>query len=234
MSSQDYDHVRRRLIVCCDGTWQSSVSGDRNIPSNVTRICRHLARSEVRKEDDGVTLWNQMVFYDPGIGTGDLSELDTLRQGGTGAGLAVNVIEAYNWLVLNYQPGDKIFCFGFSRGAYTARSLSGFITELGICSPIDMQVFPFIYDLYEGAVPYLPGESTKTREAREKYEQAKQDWENGKDIDIPLGDKRLGGTIDFKSNSRKPIDPESKNVEVVGVWDTVGMCIGLGSDRKFD
>jgi uncharacterized protein (DUF2235 family) len=235
--------IRKRLIVCCDGTWQSSVSGERNIPSNVTRMCRHLLKNDTVEDENG-DLWKQVVHYDAGVGTGKLTGFDVSLQGGTGLGLAQNVIEAYNFLALNYQPrapnatndvSDKVYCFGFSRGAYTARSLSGFITSLGICSPMDMQAFPYIYSLYEKAVPYTPGEKPEATKAREAlwgqgWTQGEPiegsiawDWMHGKPIEVVLGDKRLGKQVRYRSGHRKPIDPDSRNVEVVGVWDTVGM-----------
>jgi uncharacterized protein (DUF2235 family) len=121
----------KRIIVCCDGTWQSSVTNTANIPSNVTRIARYL--NKTGKDDQGRE-WQQVVYYDAGIGTG-VSAIEAKRQGGTGAGFVGNVIEAYNFIVLNYNEGDKIYCFGFSRGAYTARAVAGLVTDIGIVSP---------------------------------------------------------------------------------------------------
>ena len=131
----------RRLIICCDGTWQSSTTEKRNIPSNVTKLCRLISRYSESKTDQN-RHWHQLVYYDGGIVTGDLSEAESLRQGATGAGLEENIIEAYNFIVLNYEPGDEIFCFGFSRGAYTARAVAGLVTDIGVISPVDMQFFP--------------------------------------------------------------------------------------------
>jgi hypothetical protein len=118
----------RRLIICCDGTWQTSVSDKENIPSNVTKLVRLVKNFGTDKEDSNKK-WHQIVYYDSGIGTGNLSGVESARQGGTGAGLMENVIEAYNFIVSNYEPGDEIFCFGFSRGAFTARAVSGLITS---------------------------------------------------------------------------------------------------------
>ena len=111
--SDDNKAWRRRLVICCDGTWQSSVSSKNNIPSNVTRLCRLIARVGADK-DDPSKKFHQIVYYDSGIGTGNLSASEARRQGGTGAGLAENVIEAYNFIVQNYEPGDEIFCFGYA------------------------------------------------------------------------------------------------------------------------
>lgn len=150
----------RRLVICCDGTWQSSVSSQDNVPSNVTKLCRVIARIGTDR-DDPKKKWHQLVYYDSGIGTGNLSGSERKRQGGTGAGLAENVIEAYNFIVLNYEPGDEIFCFGFSRGAYTARAVAGLVTDIGVIKPIDMQLFPEIYRAYMTNEEGLPFRETQ-------------------------------------------------------------------------
>jgi hypothetical protein len=62
--------------------------------------------------------------------------LGTATRGGVfGYGLSKNVANAYEWLIDNYNQGDEIFIFGFSRGAYTARSLAGFIAKCGLLKP---------------------------------------------------------------------------------------------------
>ena len=114
----------KRLIVCCDGTWQRPIQnwrGDAS-PTNVVRLAKYVAK------DDGTHL--QVVWYDQGVGTGNV--LDRVLGGLTGHGLDENIIEAYRFLVANYAPGDELFLFGFSRGAYTVRSLAGMIRKCGI------------------------------------------------------------------------------------------------------
>ncbi|KAJ3962707.1 hypothetical protein N0V92_000601 [Colletotrichum tropicale] len=135
----------KRIVICCDGTWQSSTTGEKNIPSNVTRLARSISRTG--EGPDG-RVFQQLVYYSSGIGTGDLSFLEKERQGGFGVGLSGDVVEAYNFIVNNYAPEDEIFCFGFSRGAYTARSVAGLITDIGIIQPQEMQDFPELYALY--------------------------------------------------------------------------------------
>lgn len=125
----------KRIVICCDGTWQSSVTNVDNVPSNITRIARYLLK--VGKDTKGEQ-WQQLVYYDAGIGTG-ASSVEAAREGMTGSGFVGNVIEAYNFIALNYNPGDQIFCFGFSRGAYTARAVAGLVTDIGIVKPRDMQ-----------------------------------------------------------------------------------------------
>lgn len=92
---------RKRIIIASDGTWQSSSSEKANTPSNVTRLCRNLAPAGYN--DKGETV-QQVVYYDPGIGTGSLATFERMRQGGTGDGLAVNVLQAYAFISNNYNP----------------------------------------------------------------------------------------------------------------------------------
>src|SRR6266702_3910421 len=107
---------KRRLIVCCDGTWNKP---DREATTtNVVRLVR-----SIRSETAGGI--SQIVFYHPGVGTGNF--LDRWIGGGTGIGLSENVRSVYAWFIDNYQDGYEIFLFGFSRGAYTDRSVAGII-----------------------------------------------------------------------------------------------------------
>lgn len=109
-----------RLIVCCDGTWNAF--GQKN-PTNVVKLYEAIADVD----DDGI---EQKKFYVAGVGT--KSRWDRIRGGVAGWGLSANLKSAYRDLVDAYEPGDEIFLFGFSRGAYTARSLGGFIRNVGI------------------------------------------------------------------------------------------------------
>ena len=211
----------RRLVICCDGTWQSSVSSRENVPSNVTKLCRLIARIGV-DQNDPKKKWHQIVYYDSGVGTGNLTDSERRRQGGTGAGLSENVIEAYNFIVMNYEPGDEIFCFGFSRGAYTARAVAGLVTDIGVIKPIDMQLFPQVYRAYqtnEEGLPFretqawkdfIEGRLTKKGKAHSKPQ---EDWnvkERAQNWDIHPH-------VDLAA-----VSEESRYVKVVGVWDTVG------------
>ncbi|KAG9507218.1 hypothetical protein J7337_000767 [Fusarium musae] len=207
-AKEDAFAAPKRIIICCDGTWQSSVSGLKNIPSNVTRLARSIARSGKDKEEK---VWQQVVYYDAGIGTGDLGQAEANRQGGAGIGFVGNVIEAYNFIVLNYNIGDEIFCFGFSRGAYTARAVAGLITDIGIVCPKDLQDFPDLYALYQ-----------KNPDGFHfRKSQAYMEWVNG----VPSKKEANGGSqIQSQWDSPPHHDaPESSRfVKVVGVFDTVG------------
>lgn len=114
----------RNLIVCCDGTWNASDNRDGDA----------LAPTNVRKLFEAVNLDSttpvQLTRYQSGVGTGGL--LDRVAGGLVGYGLSEDIRDCYQWLADKYQPGDRIFLFGFSRGAYTARSLGGLIGRYGL------------------------------------------------------------------------------------------------------
>jgi uncharacterized protein (DUF2235 family) len=133
--------------VACDGTWQSSDSGSPQDPTNVTNLCRALAyEAHVGKE-----AIQQIVLYQAGVGTGNLTPVQHLLSGGMGLGLEENSREAYAFIADNYSKGDETFLFGFSRGAYTARSIAGLIGALGVLTKGGMPHFKPIYNFYEKA-----------------------------------------------------------------------------------
>lgn len=202
--------IRKRIIICCDGTWQSAVSGKKNVPSNVTRLCR--AVNSVGTDDEG-SQWQQIVWYDSGIGTTS-GTLGKQIEGAIGQGMEGNVIEAYNFCVLNYNPGDQIMCFGFSRGAFTARAIAGLISDIGICRKQDLNQFPNLWRVYK-----------KTKPGQRFYcSDVWFEWMNGK------ADENQGAKGDYFVFEKRPASDwaqeGSRNVEVVGVFDTVG-AIGM-------
>ena len=117
----------KNLVICCDGTWQEL---SQRFPTNVTRLTRALAPRATR----GSQSIPQVIFYDDGVGvgTGVLDKATRILGGALGEGLDRKVMEAYEFLALNYEPGDRIFIFGFSRGAYTARSLAGLLRQVWV------------------------------------------------------------------------------------------------------
>ncbi len=119
---------RQRLVICLDGTWNN-----RDDNTNVLHHFGLIREGEVRDKDGGTIF--QCSEYHRGVGTG---VLDRVSGGAFGFGLEQNVRNAYNWLVQNFDESDdrgrpnEIYIFGFSRGAYTARSLVGFIGRCGL------------------------------------------------------------------------------------------------------
>ena len=154
--------MARQLIICCDGT-NNNLTGRRN-DTNVTQLCELL---EPETQD-------QLLYYDPGVGNpgelpgaswGDQLSRRYERLHGLvfGKGIYENIERAYRFIMRNWKPGDEIFLFGFSRGAFTARSVGGLVTQFGILRP-DM----------DGLIPTLLHTYFSNREkdekARKQYE----------------------------------------------------------------
>ncbi len=134
----------KRIIICADGTWnvQDQVNDEtgKRRPTNVTK----LARAVLPTDRNGV---HQVVFYREGVGTGPGT--DKLTGGAFGNGIEDNIVSLYRSILYNYTPGDEIYLFGFSRGAFTARSLAGFMKFAGLLEKDDDYFVPDIYACYE-------------------------------------------------------------------------------------
>ncbi|KAF8517074.1 hypothetical protein BU17DRAFT_50227 [Hysterangium stoloniferum] len=134
----------RNLIVCIDGT--SNQFGKKN--TNVIELYSQLVK------DDGT----QLTYYNSGVGTyakpswKSWSYLKQVVNNKIDLAIAWNfekiVISAYRWLADNYQDGDKIYLFGFSRGAYQVRVLAGMIDKVGLIYKGNEEQIPFAYELY--------------------------------------------------------------------------------------
>ena len=110
----------KRIVICFDGTWNALTD-----PAAVTNIVR--VGQAVKFTDDNGSA--QIVYYNAGVGSG--GPLDRFLGGVFGVGLRSNVQRGLAFLTLNWQEGDEIYIFGFSRGAYSARALAGVITAIG-------------------------------------------------------------------------------------------------------
>ena len=132
----------KRLIVCCDGTWNRADQQQNGTlcPTNVVKLAYRVAK----RDPQGVA---QIIFYDQGVGTGNA--VDRLTGGAFGKGLEDNIFDAYRFLIANYEPGDEIFLFGFSRGAFTARSIAGMIRKCGILERSHVQLYLDALKLYQ-------------------------------------------------------------------------------------
>jgi len=139
----------KRIAIFCDGTWNRS---DAPHQTNVVRLSpavTHTAR-------DGVT---QQLVYMPGVGAGRGSNAfaqasDKVLGGALGWGMTQNIEEAYRHLAFSYEPGDDVFIFGFSRGAFTARSLAGLIRSCGIPSRENVRRIPEAIARYRDRSPW--------------------------------------------------------------------------------
>lgn len=134
----------KRLVVCADGTWnlrdQVDPESGKRRPTNVTK----LARAVLAKAPDGI---EQVVFYHDGVGT--KGGVDKFTGGAFGRGIEDNVRALYRFVLYNYVAGDEIYLFGFSRGAFTVRTLAGFMAFVGLLQKDDDYYLPELYACYE-------------------------------------------------------------------------------------
>jgi len=136
--------MKKRIIVCCDGTWNEpeSVKDKVKVPTNVLKMVRAIAAHDKKNNI------NQVIYYDQGVGTGSLGVIDRHIGGGTGFGISKNIRDCYSFIANNYSEGDEIYLFGFSRGAYTIRSLGGMLGTVGLLSKNDLRYVPEAYAYY--------------------------------------------------------------------------------------
>jgi len=122
--------VTKNLVVCCDGTWNDPDELRDRVarPTNVAKLALILA-SDSGADQEAANPSQQLMHYEAGVGT---TPDERLVGGGFGYGLSRNIRNGYRFLAERYEPGDRVYLFGFSRGAYTARSLSGLIHNCGI------------------------------------------------------------------------------------------------------
>lgn len=182
----------KRLAMFFDGTW--------NTPANNTNVYRLFLMLDERAKDQ----LQQRSFYDEGVGT---HWFDRLSGGAIGWGLSENVCKGYRWLMENYDDGDEIFLFGFSRGAFTARSLAGLVSKCGLLKPDAAMSFRQLFERYQRGANATP-----------IYELLRQ---------------RDEGKTDFDFEERVLLDHAYYHrdlIKMVGVWDTVGsLGIPLGN-----
>lgn len=132
--------MSKRIVICCDGTWNTPDQKDRGVvrPSNVAKTALSIDTQKPGRVA-------QLLYYDKGVGT---EWYDKIRGGVTGEGISKNIQEAYTYLVEHYEDGDDVFLFGFSRGAYTVRSTVGLIRNCGLLKREHLGKLDDAYDLY--------------------------------------------------------------------------------------
>jgi uncharacterized protein (DUF2235 family) len=129
----------KNIIVCYDGTGKEY--GKHN--TNVVHVFESILRNE-----------RQIAFYDPGVGTFSVLGRTLGRKTGIllgkafGAGLQQNIEDGYEYLMNHYEPGDDIFLFGFSRGAFTARALAGLLHNFGLLQRGSKNLIPYVSKMY--------------------------------------------------------------------------------------
>jgi|APLak6261669570_1056073.scaffolds.fasta_scaffold00038_7 uncharacterized protein (DUF2235 family) len=142
----------KKLIVFCDGTWNSADQespDNKPCPTNVSRLFEATTATDRQGNP-------QLVHYIQGVGT---RFAERLTGGGFGFGISDNIKEGYQFICSNYEEGDEIFLFGFSRGAFTARSIAGFIHNLGILKRNNFYKLNEAFNYYRDKSPEWKPES---------------------------------------------------------------------------
>jgi uncharacterized protein (DUF2235 family) len=209
--------AKKNIVICCDGTGNEI---SENI-SNVLKLYRTLRKS-------GKTEPHQVVFYDPGVGT--LARPDPWKKWWreasaifgliTGYGLDDNVLDAYEFLARNYEEGDDIYLFGFSRGAYTVRVLAGLIHKAGLVDVAQINLAGSGLTAYKQV---SAGFEARTRllDARRLADGAGQDAAGPVTRD------------DQAAQFGRILSVKWPTVKFVGVWDTVASVIVPRPDRLY-
>lgn len=207
ISGLDGFSTRAKLLQDSDNGFQRDswlpwkTGGRLEIPTNVTRFCRAL----LPQHEDGTP---QVIYYQAGLGSQN-NAYSFFIGGYLGEGISENIREAYAFICNNYNPGDQIFLIGFSRGAFTARSIGGLIASMGLLTKKGLGDF---YPIFK-------------------------DWENQYNLDY-YGSKNYYPAAYFPDRPNYG-DPKQQGyyleqlktlglsrldipVEATAVWDTVG------------
>lgn len=133
----------KKIVICIDGTWNRSHGEYSRSQYRVTNITR--LTDSVMPQDSHANV--QITYYQEGIGV-HWNKVVRYVEGATGYGTAKKISNAYSFLCRNFEPGDEIFLFGFSRGAYAIRSLSNLIARFGIPTRGYSYTIPKAFYLY--------------------------------------------------------------------------------------
>jgi uncharacterized protein (DUF2235 family) len=187
----------KRIIILIDGTWnKEGTTGN-------TNVAKWHVNALIKRQAANGTF--QRVHYHNGVGAyGDI--LKKILGGAIGLGLKKIVLDCYGFIVADYETGDEIYIFGFSRGAYAARALAGLIGASGVARRHDSDLFEIAWQHYRVS----PASRQRPQQAR-SAEQAK--------------------ISQYKSTEEGGAFHDTRSIKCVGVWDTVGsygIPAGLG------
>lgn len=203
----------KNIVVCCDGTGNEFGV---NL-TNVLKLYRMLEKND-----------SQVVMYEPGVGTMGLTDSwGRFRQNvkaflglATGYGLDDEILGAYRFLVENYNEGDQIFLFGFSRGAYTVRALAGFIYLLGLMRPDQLNYAGYAFSTYKRAA-IQKGKRTVAKD------------ESPAPVDKGSAAARQNAGLYPVWHFKDIAGGRTVPIKFVGVWDSVASVIVPRPDRFY-
>ena len=196
----------RNIVICFDGTSNEFGKTD----TNVVRLVKVLNRDQTQ----------QRLYYDPGVGTlpepGFVTKigkkLSYLAGLAFGAGLLWKVGEAYSYLMETWEPEDKVFIFGFSRGAYSARVLAALLHAYGLLSSGNQNLLPYLIRLFKG----VRNEKGKSDNGIGKWMQLSNSFRKTFARQAVAGDQSRRFPVHF-----------------VGVWDTVSSVGWIWNPASF-
>lgn len=205
--TKDAAPCSRNLVICCDGT--NNEFGPEN--TNVVRLAQVISRDPAK----------QHLYYDPGVGTlpepnaftylqRKMSDLAGLA---FGAGLTRKVGQAYSFLMDFWEPGDRVFLFGFSRGAYAARVLAGLLHSLGLLPHGNHNLVPYVLELFK---------AVRKQDPRNKNADGSNYWKLCNEF-----------RWTFARRVAKGDDQRRFPVHFLGVWDTVSSVGWVWDPVKF-
>ncbi|TIA14653.1 hypothetical protein D6C81_06646 [Aureobasidium pullulans] len=179
---------------------RGSLKGGDDLASNVTRISRAIKPAS----SDSIP---QIVYYHYGVGSqGGI--VDRVYGGATGQGLSEAVREGYSYLATNWEIGDEIFLFGFSRGAFTARAIAGLIDNIGMLTKDGL---PYLAEIFRD-VQHRHDPDYKPKHPNKPFKNKPS-----------VMDPRYSHELERRGMTRLRVP-----IKVIGVWDTVG---SLGTPR---
>lgn len=198
----------KNIVICFDGTGNEF----NEELTNIVKIYRMLERAPGR----------QVTYYDPGVGTiGDQTLKTKIAKwfnktlgSAFGKGIIHNVLEAYEFLMNQYNDGDKVFIFGFSRGAYTARALAAFIKECGLFEQGASNLFPYAIKLFLAKAP-------KEGEAKTNFFKLRSSFRS-----------TYGRLVNRDGDPRDPSNKEPNyqlRIHFLGLFDTVKSYGSIGN-----
>lgn len=153
----------KRIVICSDGTWSSADrerDGER-APTHIPRLAEAVARADSPDAE-------QRVYYGPGVGS-EGNWLYRWFAGATGWGLSDNLKDAYRFVAEHYEPGDELYLFGYSRGAFTVRSLAGMIDTSGVLRHEFADRVDEAFDLYKSRSPLKRPDATEAVGFRRRF-----------------------------------------------------------------
>lgn len=194
----------KNIVICCDGTGNE-------IGSTISNVLK--LYTIVQKSDE------QRVYYNPGLGTiGQQNAWDRLKQQArgvfglaTGYGLDDDVLSAYRFLCQAYEKDDKVWLFGFSRGAYTVRVLAAFVHVIGLLPPDQLNLAAYAFTAYKKS-------SAESQRASSSEGAAPDEASHSAALEAAWQFSRVAGG-------------DTIRIAFVGVWDTVASIIVPREDR---